>query len=119
MATSLVKATQKADKAAAAANTEVDRETDEYVKEFLKARYKWGRTLTAAEAELEGQALELHALQHYVRTLPTARKKRRLDQDDVVSEVHLNATLKEDPDDVAPLPDLDATGIEVDDPLPS
>ena len=82
-------ASQKADKVAAATPPDavpVDRETDEYIVNFLKIRINSGKILTWLEAELEGKAQEMQALQHYHRTMPkcssTRPHKRARLQDD-------------------------------------
>lgn len=61
----------------------IDRETDEFVVTYLKTRVKWGRILSYLEAELEGRAQELQAIQHYHRTMPKCsrpRKRARLEE---------------------------------------
>ena len=91
LANCLIMAAQKADKAAAATTDSavvvppVDRETDEYICNYLKVRLNWGRLLTYLEAELEGKAQEIQSLQHYYRSMPKCsrpRKRARVDQQD-------------------------------------
>lgn len=115
-------ASQKADKAASTLAPDVDpvpidRETDEYVVNYLRTRVKWGRLMAFLEAELEGRARELHSIQNYNRTMPKCsrpRKRARVEGSGVAVEV---ATLEdvpqlsmnsEDPTAEAVEPTLDA-----------
>ena len=89
-------ASQKADKAASAlpppGNEQqqpppLDRETDEFILNYLRTRVRWGRVLTYVEAELEGRAQELQAIQHYSSTAARCsrpRKRARVEDDDNV-----------------------------------
>lgn len=74
MANCLIIAAQKADKAAAAlapeAPPKIDRDSDEYVMQFMRNRMEWGKLLSYLEAKLEGRAQELEAIHHFHRTMP-------------------------------------------------
>lgn len=87
LANCLIMAAQKADRAAASSSGSVvgenssavvplDRETDEYICNYLKIRVNWGRLLTYLEAELEGKAQEIQSLQHYYRSMPKCSTTR-------------------------------------------
>jgi hypothetical protein len=99
-------ATQKADKATASLppqpakgtatslsssnhhHPSIDRETDEYVVNYLRTRLKWGKLLTYVQPKLEGQAQELQAIQHYNCTSARCsrpRKRQRLDDDNAAA----------------------------------
>lgn len=86
-------AAQKADKLASTLdassssttnNIPMDRETDDYIVNYLKIRINCGKMLTYLEAELEGKAQEMQSLQHYQRTMPKCsrpKKRARLNED--------------------------------------
>ena len=115
LANCLIMAAQKADKAATAippaaedaaadattTTIPLDRETDDYVVNYLKIRINWGRLLTYLEAELEGKAQEMQSLQHYYRSMPKCsrpRKRARLQDDEPVeatTAAPTEVTLKE------------------------
>ena len=97
-------ASQKADKAASAPPAEqaaIKREMDEFVVNYLRNRVKWGRLLSYLEAELEGRAQELQAIQHYHRTMPKCSRPQK----------RARTAAKEDglEEEVPPPPPLDAT----------
>jgi len=65
----------------------IDKETDDYVVNYLKQRVKWGKLVAYMEAELEGRSQELESIQQYTRTMPKCsrpRKRQRLEEADHV-----------------------------------
>ena len=114
-------ASQKAEKAASTLAPDVDpvpidKETDEYVVNYLRNRVKWGRLMAYLEAELEGRARELQSIQHYNRTMSKcSRPRKRARLEETAEEV---ATLEDVPqlslasdpveEDIAAEPSLDA-----------
>ena len=44
---------------------------------FLRNHVEWGRSISYIEAKLEGQAAEMEALQHYLRSHPSMGRKRK------------------------------------------
>jgi hypothetical protein len=97
MANCLIIAAQKADKAAAAAPAappKIDRDSDEYVMQFMRNRMEWGKLLSYLEAKLEGRAQELEAIHHYHRTMPKCSrpsKRPRLEAEDGANPSSLSA----------------------------
>jgi hypothetical protein len=61
------------------------KEIDDATIEFLKKHRDWSATLSYLEARLIGKAAELEILQHHVRCMPSARRKKRK-VEDVASE---------------------------------
>jgi hypothetical protein len=53
------------------------KEIDDATIEFLKKHRDWSATLSYLEAKLIGKAAELEILQHHVRCMPSAKRKKR------------------------------------------
>ena len=55
----------------------VHKELNEATMGFLRSHVEWGRSISYLEAKLEGRAAEMEGLQHYVRTHPCLKRKRK------------------------------------------
>lgn len=84
IAHSMALVTGKAEKVAAAADTDREaamKELNEATIAFLRNHVDWGRSISYMEAKLEGKAAEMEAMQHYLRTHPSmGRKRKRIEE---------------------------------------
>jgi len=79
IAHSVVQVSNKAEKVAAqeTADRETVKELNEATVRLLGSRLEWSRSISHLEAELEGKAAEMEALQQYVRCQPKIGKRKR------------------------------------------
>lgn len=89
MASSIVNAFQKAEKASNENTRESLKELDDSVVTFIRARMDLHRWISMVEANLQGKAQEREALENYVRSKPRLGKRKR---DDVGEEALLSPT---------------------------
>ena len=99
IAHSVVQVSNKAEKVAAqeTASRETVKELNEATVRLLGSRLEWSRSISHLEAELEGKAAEMEALQQYVRCQPKIGKRKRGagGAEDVVDDATATATAED------------------------
>jgi hypothetical protein len=80
MASTVVLATQKTDKAAnmkPQPDKQSLKELDDAVVSFLRMRMEWGRQISHVQAKLQGKAQEIETVDCYLRSQPRLGRKRK------------------------------------------
>lgn len=70
-----------ASRAEKAVDPATQKELRDRTKEFVLVRKEFGKTVTSVSDRLEGKEAEMQCREHYLRTQPTLRKKRKLNQE--------------------------------------
>jgi Fic family protein len=91
LASSIVGAFQKAEKASAETTKETLKELDESVLVLIRTRMEYHRLLSHVEAKLQGKQQEMESLENYVRTQPRLGKRKRLEVQETAKAPDLEA----------------------------
>ena len=91
MASSIVGAFQRAEKANAETTKETLKELDESVLVLIRTRMEFHGLLSHVEAKLQGKQQEMEALENYVRTQPRLGKRKRLEDQETAKAPDLEA----------------------------
>ena len=91
LASSIVGAFQRAEKASAETTKETLKELDESVLVLIRTRMEFHRLLSHVEAKLQGKQQEMEALENYVRTQPRLGKRKRLEDQETAKAPDLEA----------------------------
>jgi Fic family protein len=91
LASSIVGAFQRAEKASAETTKETLKELDESVLVLIRTRMEFHRLLSRVEAKLQGKQQEMEALENYVRAQPRLGKRKRLEVQETAKAPDLEA----------------------------
>jgi hypothetical protein len=102
LASSIVGAFQRAEKAGAETTKETLKELDESVLVLIRTRMEFHRLLSRVEAKLQGKQQEMEALENYVRAQPRLGKRKRLEVQETAKAPDLEVAVVQV--DAPPLP---------------